>query len=112
MNDCIFCKIARKEINADIIKEDADWICFKDVNPKAPVHLLIIPKKHYENLHMVEDEQVFGKLMMGVKNVVKELGLESKGYRVVINTGNEGGQTVAHLHFHILAKRPMGWPPG
>lgn len=112
MKDCIFCKIARKEMSSGIIKENEDWVCFKDVHPKAPVHLLLIPKTHYENLHSVDDESVFGKLMTGVKTIVAELGLDNKGYRVVINTGSEGGQTVSHLHFHILAKRPMGWPPG
>jgi histidine triad (HIT) family protein len=111
MKECIFCKIARKEMKSAIIKEGEDWVCFEDVNPKAPVHLLLIPKTHYENLHAVNDERVFSNLMMGVKNIVKELELNN-GYRVVINTGREGGQTVSHLHFHILAKRSLGWPPG
>ncbi|MDH4261590.1 MAG: HIT domain-containing protein [Spirochaetia bacterium] len=112
MNDCIFCKIIKKEINADIVKDETDWMCFQDINPKAPVHLLIIPKTHYDNLHSVNDDLIIVKLMNGVKTIVKELGLEKKGYRVIVNTGDDGGQTVSHLHLHILAKRPLGWPPG
>jgi len=99
-------------MKATVVKETDDWVCFEDVHPKAPVHLLLIPKVHVENLHSVDDQTLLGRLMAGVKVIVKDLGLDSKGYRVVINTGSEGGQTVSHLHLHILARRPMGWPPG
>lgn len=112
MDDCIFCKIISKEVPATIVMEADEWICIKDLNPRAPLHLLIIPKIHCKNLHFVEDENLLGKLMSGIKSVVKAQGLEDRGYRVVINTGNDGGQTVSHLHLHLLAKRSMGWPPG
>ncbi|MDH4200710.1 MAG: histidine triad nucleotide-binding protein [Spirochaetia bacterium] len=112
MEKCAFCKIAEKDIKANIIKETEDWICFEDLNPKAPVHFLLIPKKHYDNLHNVADEEVLGKLMLGVIDIVKLKNLEKSGYRIVVNTGRDGGQTVFHLHIHILALRAMGWPPG
>jgi len=112
MDECIFCKIARKEIPAEIIREGNDWICFKDVHPKAPVHWLVIPKAHYKNFQSVDNGQLYGNLMMGIREIVSEHSLENGGFRIVINTGKDGGQTVSHLHFHILAKRSMGWPPG
>lgn len=109
-DDCIFCKIARKEITTNLILETDDYVVFNDLNPQAPVHVLIIPKKHIESLSDVKAPDISAKLIEGVQKVVKKLGIDD--YRVVVNTGAEAGQTVFHLHFHILGGRPMLWPPG
>lgn len=113
MADCIFCKIAAKEIPGTIAYEDEKILAFHDLEPQAPVHVLIIPKKHIASLDDVqtEDQEVMGYLMGKVKDIAKELGLDH-GYRVVINTGEDGFQTVKHLHVHLLGKRKMSWPPG
>ena len=113
MSDCIFCKIARKEIPANIAFEDDEIMCFHDLNPQAPVHVLVIPKKHIASFDDVqtEDAGLLGHIGVKVKEIAKSLGLEN-GYRVVINCGKDGMQTVEHLHFHILGKRQMQWPPG
>jgi histidine triad (HIT) family protein len=112
MKDCLFCKIANKEINAKIISETNEWICFEDVNPKAPIHYLIIPKKHFNNFHEVDNPDIYANLLKGIREVVKIADLITSGYRVITNTGPDGGQSISHLHFHIMGKRPMGWPPG
>ena len=113
--DCIFCKIASKEIPADIVYEDDVIVCFRDLNPQAPVHALIIPKIHIASLDDVdaseEHKRALGHLMSKVREVASLLGLEN-GYRLVCNCGADGQQTVGHLHFHLLGKRQMGWPPG
>ena len=111
-NDCIFCKIANGEIPAKIVYNDDDIIAFNDANPQAPVHVLVIPKQHYASSAAVSDNSVFAKLVAGAVKIARELGLEDKGYRMVINTGEQGGQTVPHLHLHLLAGRNLGWPPG
>ncbi|MCQ2547740.1 MAG: histidine triad nucleotide-binding protein [Clostridia bacterium] len=113
MADCIFCKIAEKEIPATIVYEDDKIISFKDLEPQAPVHVLIIPKKHIESLDDLkeEDRELIAHLMLKVKDIAAELGLEN-GYRLVNNCGEDGFQTVKHLHFHLLGKRKMTWPPG
>lgn len=113
MSDTIFGKIIRREIPADIVYEDELSLAFKDVNPQAPTHILVIPKKPITQLDSAgeEDEQLLGHLLLTVKKVAAEAGL-TKGYRVVINNGSDGGQTVYHLHIHILGDRPMTWPPG
>jgi histidine triad (HIT) family protein len=111
--DTIFGKIIRREIPADIVYEDDLALAFRDVNPQAPVHILVIPKKPIAKLSDAqgEDTQLLGHLLQTVKNVAESEGL-TNGYRVVINTGNDGGQTVFHMHLHILGGRPLGWPPG
>ena len=113
MADCIFCKIAAKEIPGKIAYEDDRILAFHDLEPQAPVHVLIIPKKHIASLDRVteDDRELMGYLMSKVKDIAKELGLDN-GYRVVINTGDDGMQTVKHLHVHLLGKRKMTWPPG
>ena len=113
MSDTIFSKIIRKEIPADIVYEDDLALAFRDVQPQAPVHILIIPKKPIESIATatLEDENLLGHLLLIVKRVATQEGLV-KGYRVVINTGEDGGQTVFHLHVHLLGKRAMTWPPG
>ncbi len=111
--ETIFSKIIRREIPADIVYEDELALAFKDVNPQAPVHILVIPKKAITKLSDAdpEDQALLGHLLLIVKRVAEEAGL-TNGYRVVINTGYNGGQTVHHMHLHILGGRQMGWPPG
>ena len=110
MEDCIFCKIANKEIPSSFVYEDEHTIAFNDLNPQAPTHILVIPKEHYASLNELDNEQMMSALFMAVKNVTKQLNI--KEYRTVINTGESAGQTVFHLHIHILAGRPLKWPPG
>jgi histidine triad (HIT) family protein len=111
--DTIFSKIIRREIPADIVYEDDLCLAFKDIAPQAPTHLLVIPKKPIPSLANADaqDHALMGHLLLTVKRVAEQAGL-SRGYRVVINTGEEGGQTVNHLHLHILGDRQMTWPPG
>ncbi|CAD5926638.1 putative HIT-like protein Synpcc7942_1390 [Planktothrix tepida] len=113
MTDTIFSKIIRREIPADIVYEDDLCLAFRDIAPQAPVHILVIPKKPIPKLADAtsEDHALMGHLLLKVKQVAEEAGLEN-GYRVVINTGVDGGQTVDHLHLHILGGRYMEWPPG
>lgn len=101
---CLFCQIARKEIPATIVWEDADFLAFNDIHPKAPVHVLLIPRQHVESLvHATPaDEGMLGKLMLHVGDVAAAVGLKERGFRIAINTGSEGGQEVPHLHVHIL----------
>ena len=110
MEDCIFCKIANKEIPASLVYEDEYTVAFNDLSPQAPVHILVIPKKHYASLNELDDEKIMSALLTAVKNVVQKLGITE--YRTVINTGESAGQTVFHLHIHVLSGRPLKWPPG
>ncbi len=109
----IFKKITDKEIPADIIYEDELCLAFKDVNPQAPVHVLVIPKKEICSLATIEaaDQELLGHLLLTIQKLAEKLGL-SEGFRTVANTGKDGGQTVDHLHFHLLGQRPLDWPPG
>jgi histidine triad (HIT) family protein len=111
--ETIFSKIIRREIPADIIYEDNLVLAFKDIHPQAPVHILVIPKKPIPTLADAEsqDHALLGHLLLTAKRVAEEAGLKN-GYRVVINTGDDGGQTVHHLHLHILGGRQLDWPPG
>lgn len=113
MADCIFCMIANKDIPSKVAYEDEKIMVFHDLEPQAPVHVLIIPKKHIASLDDLseEDTQLMGYVMLKVKDIAQELGLEN-GYRLVNNCGEDGMQTVKHLHFHLLGKRKMIWPPG
>lgn len=113
MSETIFSKIIRKEVPATIVYEDDEVLAFKDVNPQAPVHLLVIPKQPIAQISNTTeaDQALLGKLLLTAKRVAAEAGLED-GYRLVINNGAEGGQTVYHLHLHVLGGRPMQWPPG
>ena len=105
MSDCIFCKIVDKLIPADIVYEDNDMLCFRDINPSAPVHLLLVPKKHVDTLaHLTNDDQeLIGKIMLKLPQIAHDKGLEN-GLKTLINTGKAGGQEVFHLHIHILGK--------
>lgn len=110
-NNCIFCKVATKEINTEIILETEDYIAFPDINPQAPVHALIITKKHYSSLNDIDNIELLGKLMAGVRDVAKKLDIYNN-YRIIINTGEKAGQSVFHVHAHVLGGRSMLWPPG
>jgi len=113
MSDCIFCMLANHDIPTEVVYEDDKIFCFKDASPQAPVHVLVIPKKHIASLDDVteEDKELLGYIMVKIHEIAAELGLEN-GYRVVSNNGEDAFQTVKHLHFHILGKRKMLWPPG
>lgn len=110
----IFKKIIDGEIPADVVLETDECLAFKDVDPQAPTHVLVIPKKEVLNVAALtdDDQALAGKLLLTVRDVAKKLGLEEAGYRIVANCGQQGGQSVDHLHFHILGGRQMNWPPG
>ncbi|MBE7410827.1 MAG: histidine triad nucleotide-binding protein [Leptospiraceae bacterium] len=114
MSECIFCKIVEKKITATILYEDELMIAFRDINPVAPDHILFIPKKHIESFgHFTEKEEtLIGKFSVRIAKFAKEKGFDKKGYRIVTNIGAEAGQTVFHLHYHLLAGRNFEWPPG
>jgi len=112
MTDCLFCRIAAKEIPARIVAETAECLAFHDVSPQAPTHVLVIPKAHVASLDGVTDPLVAGRVALLAAEVARSLGVAESGYRVVMNTGDDGGQTVQHLHAHVLAGRAMHWPPG
>lgn len=110
----IFEKIVAREIPAKIVLENDDLLAFHDVNPQAPVHVLIIPKRVIPRLGEAEenDAQLLGRLLLAARDVAQKLGILESGFRVVINSGEDGGETVPHLHVHVLGQRPLGWPPG
>ena len=114
MCGCIFCKMASREIPTNIIYDDNLCMVFEDINPQAPVHLLVIPKKHMTSLNDAEEEDcgLLGHLLGVVARVAKEKKIDGSGYRTVINTNAEAGQTVFHLHIHVLGGRRLSWPPG
>ena len=114
MAETVFAKIIRKEIPAKLVYEDEHCLAFHDVSPQAPVHVLVIPKKEIESLEQLEDTDasLLGHMWLTIVKVARELGLSAGGYRVVVNCGKHGGQSVDHLHFHILGGRDLGWPPG
>jgi len=112
MNDCLFCRIVRGEIPTATVAETDDCLAFRDISPQSPVHVLVIPKTHYGSLNDVRDGAVVGAMAMLAQRVAKELGVAESGYRTVMNTGKDGGQTVGHLHMHVLGGRRHSWPPG
>lgn len=112
MAECLFCRIARKEIPARIVAETEDCLAFLDTSPQAPTHVLVIPRTHVTSLSAVTDPLVAGRVLLLAVEVARTLGVADSGYRVVLNTGHDGGQTVEHLHAHLLAGRTMHWPPG
>ena len=111
--ECLFCRIVADEIPSDRVHEDDEVIAFRDIAPRAPTHVLVIPRRHIPDAHAVTDADgpLLARLFAVMRKVADEAGLES-GYRVVTNVGPEAGQSVAHLHFHLLGGRPMAWPPG
>ena len=112
--DCIFCKIATGDIPSDRVFEDDSCIAFNDITPQAPVHILLIPRTHVDSLDKAdpEDQDALGHLLLTAAKIAREKGFAENGYRVVINTNSDGGQTVFHLHVHLLAGRPFVFPPG
>lgn len=111
---CIFCQIAAGEVASDIVYQDEDVVAFNDINPEAPVHILIVPKRHLANLNeaTADDAELLGKVVLTASRLAKEREVDKTGYRLVANTGPQAGQTVHHLHFHLLAGRHFSWPPG
>ncbi len=114
MSQCLFCRIAAGEIPAKVIYSDDDVIAFHDINPQAPLHALVIPRKHIATINDIrsEDAALIGKLFLAAKQIAAEAGYADDGYRVVMNCGLDAGQTVFHIHLHVLAGRALGWPPG
>ena len=112
MDDCLFCKIVAGDIPADIVQETDRYLAFRDIDPQAPVHVLAIPRDHVRSLDAVDDETVIGGLMLFARDVARSLGVTDGGFRVVLNTNADGGQTVFHVHAHLLAGRALSWPPG
>jgi histidine triad (HIT) family protein len=113
-DDTIFSKIARREIPATIIHETDDILAFDDIDPKAPVHVLVVPKRHIARIAEArgDDEALLGQLLLGAQQVARIKGIEESGFRIVINNGPDGSESVPHLHVHVLGGRKMGWPPG
>jgi histidine triad (HIT) family protein len=109
---CLFCRIVRGEIPAKIVNETPDTLAFRDINPQAPQHILVIPRRHVANLNTLDDLSMIARLTEAAKAIAVHEGFADKGYRVVINTLADGGQTVDHLHLHLLGGRHMRWPPG
>jgi histidine triad (HIT) family protein len=114
MDNCIFCKIIKKEIPAARVYEDEHAIVVKDINPQAPIHLLALPRAHYAGVHEVgaADDKLFGRLFNAISKVVEREKMADNGYRLVVNYGEKAGQTVPHIHVHVLSGRAMHWPPG
>ena len=111
MTDCLFCKIVAGDVPATVVLDDSDWLAFEDIGPKAPVHVLVIPKRHVADIgELATDPAAAAALVAGIGSVAAHLGLSS--YRTVINTGAEAGQSVFHVHAHVLGGRSLGWPPG
>jgi len=110
--DCVFCKIVKKEMKSDKVYEDEDLIGIRDINPQAPIHILIIPKKHFEKLHQIEEIHLLGKMIKIAYEIAEKEGILNSGYRIVINTNRDAGQSVDHVHIHLLGGRIMRWPPG
>ena len=114
MSDCLFCKMVKGDIQPDVLYEDDDVLAFHDVSPQAPFHALVIPKRHISTLNDVvpEDAALIGKLFLAAAHCAAEAGVDEAGYRTVINCNAQAGQTVFHVHLHVLAGRDMQWPPG
>jgi histidine triad (HIT) family protein len=110
--NCLFCRIARKEIPATLVLENEHCVAFRDINPQAPVHILVIPREHVASLNEATDVEMLGRLSLTAAELAKREGIAESGYRTVINTNRGAGQTVFHVHLHLLGGREMGWPPG
>jgi histidine triad (HIT) family protein len=113
-NNCLFCKIVAGELGGSLVYQDNDITAFKDINPQAPVHILVVPNRHIDSVgHASEaDHALLGRILLVAAEVAKKQGVSDGGYRLVINKGDNGGQTVSHLHVHLLGARRMTWPPG
>lgn len=111
-DDCLFCRIVRKEIPARLVAEDEHSLAFRDVNPQAPVHVLVIPKEHVPSLNEANDAAMLGRLSLMAAQIARAEGISGDGYRTVLNTNSAAGQTVFHIHLHLLGGRALHWPPG
>jgi len=114
MADCLFCRIAQGEIPARIVRSTPELVAFRDVNPQAPTHVLIIPRKHIASVAVMESEDapILGRLFLAARDIAREEGIADGGYRMVVNAGPDAGQSVLHIHLHLLGGREMDWPPG
>lgn len=114
MTDCLFCKMVTGEIQPDVVYEDEDVLAFRDVNPQAPTHVLVIPRIHIATTNDLDDDSagLIGKLYLAAQRIAADEGIAERGYRTVINCNQEAGQSVYHIHLHLLGGRPMNWPPG
>lgn len=112
--DCLFCKIANGELESKLVYEDEDVVAFHDISPQAPTHILCIPRRHISTLNDLDpqDAELTGKLLLTAQKLARKLGFAEEGYRVVMNCNGHGGQTVFHIHLHLLGGRPLHWPPG
>lgn len=113
-DDCLFCKMAKGEIKPDLLYEDDHVLAFKDINPQAPVHFLVIPKQHITTLNDLDDNhaELIGRMYLTAKNIARDQGIAEGGYRCLINCNADAGQSVWHVHLHVLGGRTMAWPPG
>ena len=114
MTDCLFCRIVAGEIPAGIVYQDDSLVAFKDINPQAPLHLLIVPRRHISSLNdlLADDDALVGSMFRRAAALARDHGFHDRGYRTVFNTNREAGQTVFHIHLHLLAGRGLAWPPG
>lgn len=114
MTDCVFCKIANHEIPARVVHEDGDVVAFEDIQPQAPTHIQVIPRRHIARISDLGDEDgaLVAKVFLTARRIATERGLDQRGYRLVANCGSDGGQAVFHIHLHLLGGRQMSWPPG
>ncbi|HLV79756.1 MAG TPA: histidine triad nucleotide-binding protein [Chthonomonadaceae bacterium] len=110
--DCVFCKIGAGQIPVQPVYEDDEFVAFRDLNPQAPIHVLLIPRAHYSTLMDMQDPGLMGRALLAVQQIARALGMEEEGFRVVVNCRDNGGQTVYHVHLHVLGGRFMQWPPG
>jgi histidine triad (HIT) family protein len=111
-DQCLFCRIVRREIPATLVAETEDCVAFRDINPQAPVHVLVVPRQHVSSLNEAPDAQLVGRLALVAAEIAQKEGIAASGYRTVINTNADAGQTVFHIHLHLLGGRRLGWPPG
>jgi histidine triad (HIT) family protein len=114
MSECLFCKMVEREITPDVVFENDDVLAFRDISPQAPVHVLVIPKKHIATVNDLtdEDESIVGRMILGAREIAHQEGIADAGYRTVMNCNADGGQAVFHIHLHLLGGRQLGWPPG
>ena len=114
MSDCLFCKIVSGEISCDKLYENDKLVSFRDIDPKAPTHILVIPKKHIRSINELEisDQNLAGEILLAAKEIASIENIESSGYRTIFNTNSDGGQTVYHIHMHVMGGRQLHWPPG
>lgn len=111
-DDCLFCRIARQEVPVPLVYESDDVVAFRDINPQAPTHILVVPRSHIPSLNQATDPTVIGRLSLAAAEIAKQEGVAESGYRTVINTNKAAGQTIFHVHLHLLGGRTLEWPPG